>query len=442
MTTAWNKWYKAKQLLKHVAGTGAVALLLVTCFTFVCFSLPAHASGNTGRIYGQLLDGSNKNAPVVGEHVTLQMAQGNSARDVSSAATDARGSFSFANLATSKSISYAVYSRYHGAQYTSAIISLDAKPVQQLNLTVYQATKSTANIAIVRATILLRQPDAQKGIISVSELFIFRNLDSHTYVGSLDTSNGKPNALRFSLPHTASKVSLGKGFEGYNAIQVDTGFASDAAVPPGDSQFAFTFDMPYSASEYDFDYTAVYPTVLLTFLAPPQIQASSDMLTSQGPITSEQQTYNLLQAKALLAGKEVHVQLAGLPVPQLVPGTPATTTSNPGMPWLVLVLLIMAVTLSITGIAYRSVRRPAASMPKKPAVKTRTKQPVQVRRQQKAATIKQGNTTGTSEQALLQELLALDKTYEAGKIKKTVYQEQRAKIKAQLRALMSEKVTP
>lgn len=437
MMTAWNKWQKAKQLLKHIAGISAVALLLV-----VCFSLPAHAAGNTGHIYGQLLDGSNKNAPVAGAHVTLQMAQGDNARDVSSVTTDAHGSFSFADLSTGKSISYAVYSRYQGAQYTSAIISLDTKPAQQLNLTVYQATKSTANIAIVRATILLRQPDAQKGIIPVSELFIFRNLDSRTYVGSLDASKGKPNALRFSLPHTASKVSLGKGFEGYNAIQVDTGFASDAAVPPGDSQFAFTFDMPYSASEYDFDYTAVYPTVLLTFLAPPQMQAGSDILTSQGPITSDKQTFNLLQAKALLAGKEVHVQLAGLPTPPLVPRTPATTTSNPGIPWLVVVLLIMAAILSITGVIYRSMRRQAALPSKKQAGKARTKQPVQVQRQQKAAPVKQGNKTGKSEQALLQELLELDKTYETGKIKKTVYQERRAKLKAQLRALMSEKVTP
>ncbi|TMD34521.1 MAG: carboxypeptidase regulatory-like domain-containing protein [Chloroflexi bacterium] len=437
MMTAWNKWQKAKQLLKHIAGISAVALLLV-----VCFLLPAHAASNTGHIYGQLLDGSNKNAPVAGTHVTLQMAQGDNARDVSSATTDAHGSFSFADLATGKSISYALYSRYQGAQYTSAIISLDTKPAQQLNLTVYQATKSTANIAIVRATILLRQPDAQKGIIPVSELFIFRNLDSRTYVGSLDASKGKPNALRFSLPHTASKVSLGKGFEGYNAIQVDTGFASDAAVPPGDSQFAFTFDMPYSASEYDFDYTAVYPTVLLTFLAPPQMQAGSDILTSQGPITSDKQTFNLLQAKALLAGKEVHVQLAGLPTPPLVPRTPATTTSNPGIPWLVVVLLIMAAILSITGVIYRSMRRQAALSPKKQAGKARTKQPVQVQRQQKASPVKQGNKTGKSEQALLQELLELDKTYETGKIKKTVYQERRAKLKAQLRALMSEKVTP
>jgi hypothetical protein len=37
-------------------------------------------------------------------------------------------------------------------------------------------------------------------------------------------------------------------------------------------------------------------------------------------------------------------------------------------------------------------------------------------------------------------LVKLDKTYEAGNKKKAVYQERRAKIKAQLRVLMGERV--
>jgi len=78
--------------------------------------------------------------------------------------------------------------------------------------------------------------------------------------------------------------------------------------------------------------------------------------------------------------------------------------------------------------------------------KQKTKQQVrgqvQGQRQQKVAPVKSANKAGESEQALLQELLELDKAYEAGTMKKAVYQERRAKIKAQLRALMSEKVTP
>src|SRR5437588_9236545 len=130
----------------------AVVLAVAALFSMIFLSLAAHAAG-TGRIYGQLLDGTNKNAPLARQSVTLQMAQGNSARDLASIATDARGSYTFGNLATDKTISYALYMRYQGAQYTSNVITLDTKPVQQLNLTVYEATTSTANMAIIRATI-------------------------------------------------------------------------------------------------------------------------------------------------------------------------------------------------------------------------------------------------------------------------------------------------
>ena len=290
-------------------------------------------------------------------------------------------------------------------------------------------------MAIVRATILLHKPDAQKGIIPVSELFIFRNLDLRTYVGSLDASHGKPNALRFSLPHTARNVSLGKGFDGYKAIQVDRGFATDAPVPPGDSQFAFTFDVPYTLSSYDFDYTIVYPTVQLALLIPPEIHATSDTLKGQGPVGTNQDTYNLLQANALLANKQVHVQLDGL-----LAITPATnsTTLNPTTNWLIVVLLIMAAILFGTWFLYRSAHRPAAR--KKGA---QQKQQRQHRQQQGKNVSVPAKTakTADNEQVLLQELLVLDKDLEAGKITKAVYQERRAKTKARLRALMSEKVT-
>ena len=264
-------------VMKVTQAIATSVLVAIACVTFIFSSPSAHAAG-PGRIFGQLLDGTNKNAPVARQSVTLQMAQGNTATDLASVTTDARGSYAFDNLSTAKNISYSLYIRYQGAQYNSALITLNTKPVQQVDLTVYQATTSTANMAIVRATVLLHKPDAQKGIIPVSELFIFRNLDLRTYVGSLDASHGKPNALRFSLPHTARNVSLGKGFDGYKAIQVDRGFATDAPVPPGDSQFAFTFDVPYTLSSYDFDYTIVYPTVQLALLIPPEIHATSDTL--------------------------------------------------------------------------------------------------------------------------------------------------------------------
>jgi len=48
------------------------------------------------------------------------------------------------------------------------------------------------------------------------------------------------------------------------------------------------------------------------------------------------------------------------------------------------------------------------------------------------------NDLQSKQQDLLQELLDLDEAYAAGKLKKSLYQERRAKTKARLRALMTE----
>src|SRR6266699_1610849 len=375
----------------------AVAL---ACLAFVfAFLLPiplAHAAAN-GRIYGQLLDGTKKNAPVVGQNVTLQMAQGNNARDVASIKTDEHGSFAFNALDTVKTINYAVYTRYQGAQYYTNLIDLSTKAVQQVNLTVYEATSSVAGIAIVQATVLLHEPDAQGGVLSISEVFFFKNVGTYTYVGSLDASKGKPNALRFALPPHARNIALAKGFDGYQALQVDKGLA-----------------------------------------------------------TADQRPYRLYQAKDLLAGTAIQAQLQGLPVVQS-----ATSSLNQANIWLIAGLLLMLAILAVTWFLYRFTRRPASSRspiyrgtplhrgstlkhsrPRSSPVQTRSIAPPapsdhsedSIEGQEK----KPGVAIHSQQQALLRELLELDKAYEAGKLKKAAYQERRAKTKARLRTLMSE----
>ena len=95
----------------------------------------------------------------------------------------------------------------------------------------------------------------------------------------------------------------------------------------------------------------------------------------------------------------------------------------------------MAVILFGTWFLYRSVHRHASR-------KKRPQQKQQRQQQGKNVSVPAKTAkTADNEQVLLQELLVLDKALEAGKITKAVYQERRAKTKARLRALMSEKVT-
>lgn len=411
---------------KRIPSFALLASILIL-FLSMLISIPAHAAG-TGHITGQLLDGSNSNAPLANQQVTLQVAEANSTRDLATATTDAQGNFSFDNLSTDKTTSYAVYIRYQGAQYVSNLVTLDSNPSPQLNLTVYQATQSTDNIAIVSATVLLHEPNLQKGTITISEVFNFMNLTNHTYVGSLDASKGRPNALSFSLPVNTSTITLGKGFPGYRVIQVDRGIASDAAILPGQNEFSFSFEVPYSSSTLDLNYTTMYPTVSLAFLIPPDIHASSHELSSQGTVPGKgQDLYNRFVANGLPANKNIQLHLEGLAV---------NAPLNMGVIWLVIAVLLMGLIVFVTWFLLRVKRRRSATQFQKEREQAGQKNTKKGTNQE--ASQRKGKTSGKSDrkQELLEELLALDQAYEAGKLDKEIYQKQRDRTKASLRSLM------
>jgi 5-hydroxyisourate hydrolase-like protein (transthyretin family) len=417
----------------------AILLSFVFCLLPLSTASAHMAATKNGRITGQLLDGTNKNAPLPGQTVTLQMAQGVNAQDLATDRTDAHGNFSFANLSTDKTISYAVYIRYQGAQYTSNLISLANQPQQQLNLTVYDATSDSSKVAVVDATILVQEPSAHSGTFTISEVYDFKNLNTHAYVGSLDASKGKPNALLFPLPTGARAVKLSAGFDGYHTIQVNDGFATDAALFPGDTTFAFSFDVPYSSSTYDFSYKPLYPTVALSVLVPPDLHVTAQGLSSQGIITAnDQHEYQNFKASTLLAQHTVQLSFAGLTSPQSA--TPSTSLNLSSL-WLIVGLLIMIAIVFVTAFIYRFQQRKAPSNRRAKNGKAGRQQPMRTRHaheKKHTSSPKASRRTEDKKDELLHELLELDKEFEAGKISKTAYQEQRGKVKARLRSLMSE----
>jgi 5-hydroxyisourate hydrolase-like protein (transthyretin family) len=389
------------------------------------------AAAKNGRITGRLLDGTNKNAPLSGQTVTLQMAQGVNSQDLTTAKTDAQGNFSFANLSTDKTISYAIYIRYQGAQYTSNLISLATQPQQKVNLTVYDATTDSSKVAVVDATVLVRDPSSHSGTFTISEIYDFKNLNTHAYVGSLDASKGKPNALLFPLPTGAHNVDLNSGFDGYHTIQVNDGFATDAALFPGDTTFAFSFDVPYSGSTYNFSYTPLYPTVSLTVLVPPDLHVNAHGLSSQGIITADDQhQYQSFKASTLPSRQAVQLDFAGLTAPQsATPSTPLNLNTL----WLIVGLLIMIAILFVTAFIYRFQQRKLAH-----SRHARNGKGHPTHEKKPSSSPKASRRAEDKKDELLRELLELDKEFEASKISKTAYQEQRGKVKARLRSLMSE----
>jgi len=412
-----------------------VAIILI-CLLFPPTSHAAYAAtGGAGRISGQLVNGTHKNAPVPNQTVTLQMAQGQTSQDLTSQKTDAQGHFSFANLATDKTISYAVYIKFQGAQYTSDILTLDSKPQQQTQLVVYDATTDSSKLAIIEATVLIQQPDPQKSSLTVSEIVAFRNLDTRTYVGSLDASKGKPNALLFALPPNVRQVSLDKGFAGYQQILVNTGFAANAAVPPGASEFGFSFQIDPATASYEFPYRATYPTVDLSVLVPPGIHASSGSLASKGVVSANQSSYQLFKTSTLRTDDQVYLNLDGLPAPAAATPANQPPPPNTALIGLGISLLLMLIVLFATWKALQVRQRRIQAARSKTLARSKKRSSATTPAKSAPVVIDE------SQEELLGELLELDKAFEAGTISKTVYHEKRTQTKARLRSLMREQET-
>jgi 5-hydroxyisourate hydrolase-like protein (transthyretin family) len=390
-------------------------------------SVSAHAlAGGNGNISGRLLDGTNKNAPLANQQVTLQMAQASTAQDLATARTNAQGMFSFAHLATDQTVSYALYINYQGAQYTSQTISLAKQANQQQNLTVYEATRDSSKVAVVNTTLLVRDPDIHHGTFTVSAVYDFKNLNTRTYVGSLDASKGKPNALLFPLPAGSKNIKLNSGFDGYNVIQVDKGFATNAALPPGDSQFAFSYDVPYSGVSYDFSYTPLYPTVSFSALVPPDMHVSAQSLQAHGLVTGQDQhQYQNFTATVLRPQQTVHMLLEGFANPASANASSPFKLSNL---WLIVgVLILIAILFATAAISH--------ILPGKNRKRGRARG----KGGYDKGSAKPAKHARSEQDELLHDLLELDKAYEAGDIAKATYNERRARTKARLRALMRER---
>lgn len=420
---------------KLITSSIALSMLLTSLLTLLLFfgnASLAHAAPTDGQISGQVVDGSNKNAPVPDLNVTLQMAQNSTTNDVTSVKTDAKGKFTFQKVSTDQTISYVVYARYQDAQYVSNAVTLNNNPSQTITLQVYEEMHSTKNIAILQANVLVRNTDPSAGLITVSQVYSFDNLNPKTYVGSLNAGTGRPNALLFSLPSGVRNITLGAGFSGYQVLQVNTGFATNAALLPGMNDFSFSYQVPYTTSSYTLPYKTLYPTVSLSFLIDPGLHASSRELKSAGIVNSANQVYHSYTASTLAADSPVNITLQGLPLSK---NTAGSFSLDANAIWLIIgFLVVFALAVLITWGFYRSQR-----------MRSSTSQPSSESRESNVpGEIIKGRGKKTSsyadpEQALLHELLVLDNDHASGKISKAVYEEKRSKTKARLRLLMSEK---
>ena len=395
-----------------------LALLAVTIF-FAGLGHAARAAAQAdATISGVVVNGTHDNTPLANQQVALQDVSGDTPRDIALGASDTTGHFSFEHITDTGAAIYRVTTSFQGGYFVSAPLPFAQIPSGGLTLSVYDVTHSTANLRILSATALFREPRPENGLIGVAELFTFQNESATAFVGTTDPVDGQPmGLLRFALPAGATNITLGKGFDGAQAAQVPAGFGANATVPPGQTQFAFVFDLPYTGTSYTFPLKVVYPAEKLTALVPQDITVQPVDFSDKGPITTAGSQYHLLEHGALDAGAQVQFSLDALPKP----GTPATLNTRLLTVFAGLLALLLALLVGLY------IRRGdlAEVFGLAPAGVTRRRA-----KRQSAAPHEEERT------ALLRQLLALEQARAKGKLDAEAYRREEAATRDKLKALL------
>jgi len=378
----------------------------------------AAASGAT--LSGSIVNGTHGNAPVSGTQVVLQTYVSHaSAQDSATVTTDAQGRYTFAGLDGSGATTYAVYTRFQGGTFASGAITFANGSVAPQTLTVYDATASDANVRVALTTLLLGAPDQRTGLIPVGEFVTFDNTGHTAYVPAVAPSGGQPmGLLRFWLPAGARNLSVGAGFEGAQILQVNTGFATSATVPPGKSQFAFVFDLPYSSTQYLLDYKTEYPTAQVAVLAPVGTHTAGADFVAQPSVTALGQQYDLYTRDNVAGSVHLHLQLLGLPLPGERPDLDFTQLLALGGALALLLALLLALYVRRGDLAQ------AFGLTPGPAV----------------ALAQSGGSVQEREaerKRLLKALLALENAHAAGSISTADYEARAGRTRATLRGLLT-----
>ncbi len=384
----------------------------------------AGTTGQSGVLTGTVVNGSHNNQPVGGQAVTLQAYVSHATlQNIAHVTSDARGGFTFTGLDGSGATTYVVSVPYQGGLFSSNAITLNNGSASE-TLSVYDTTTDAAGLSISLVTVLLSEPVTQTGMVPVGEFLTFENSGTRAYVANAAAQGGQPTGmLRFALPTGSANVSLGAGFTGAQTISVSTGFAATGTLPPGKTQVAFAFQVPYSSTDFVFPYKAEYPTAQIAVLVPMDMQVEVRDFVSQQPVDALGQRYHLLTKDTVATGSTVSLRIWGLPEPGERPNLDFRQLLAVGGGLALLLALLLALFMRRGSLALVLGLVPSAAL-----------------RSQAAAT--QGATSGEAVRTrLLTSLLELENAHAAGGMRESEFLQRKAALRAELRAVLARSVS-
>ncbi len=377
-----------------------------------------------GMLTGQVINGSTDQS-VGNIEVTLHALSGETEVEKFTAQTDSDGRYTFENLTTDHSMQYAVEGSYNDIVFMSEqpAVFPPGNTETTLDLIVYDTTSDDEAISISQFNYLIAfGPDSVQAV----QIFVVSNSSNQVYTGQ----NGE--TFVFSLPSNAESEVFDGDFGG-RFVKRDGGYADSLPIRPGQdshgihSRYLIPFDGDSLTIEIPIPADIATANVLLQEIG---ASLSSDQLEFAETLEGHGDKFTIYAAENLSKGDTLTLELTDLdkldfsaPPPSAenagASANPSATTPEGQIDQNLLLWIVVGVgALAVVAVALvYPMLRPQL-----------TNQPVATHYED----------TETRRQKLMLMLVRLDETFEAGELDKAVYQQARAKYKAELARIMDE----
>lgn len=367
----------------------------------------------TGTVRGQVVNRST-GAPVAeGQEVFLHglMMDSNGVEEVVSiqTATDALGNYIFEDVPFDReNLVYVADVAYGDVAFNNAGVVVPGETsVLELPISVYDVTQDPSVVSVDTLHVVVSSQSEES--VLVAQIYVFSNNSEQVYVSEQAISETRRATVKMPVPPEAVSLAFEDGELGGRFVETADGVLDTAVVLPGPQSHSvvMTYVIPYDG-DYTLDIPLYYQTEQVSVLydgTAMRVQAEGLAPTETGDPNLDQ--FQILAGEGYASGDEVVITLSR-------PGVLATS-GNLG-----LIIAGGVAALALVGAGVWWWRRSASG----------TKQPTPAARRPAPA------STAGRQRELMQAIANLDDAYEAGQVAKAEYEARRARLKAELVALV------
>ena len=242
--------------------------------------------------------------------VALHVSSLDHPRETQHTFTDSSSRFQFKSVLYSPDNLYGLSTVYKGTVYVGDIV-IESGVAKFTSLPVYDTSTDDDVIFLSKGSFSITGIDSLNRKISILELATVSNDSKLTYVQGA----GPMDLIRFGIPEGATNFSFDTLIPAAEYIQVDKGFALIASLPPGDHEIMYSYDIPYTDSQFEMLKTWRYGVKSASILFPQgMIEINTDFETVSQDIIGEK-IYTILESKNLERGAKTSILLTDLPTP-------------------------------------------------------------------------------------------------------------------------------